>query len=815
MRIYPVSAVSHLADANTRLRHPAERGAWIWHPGKGARETAVLRFLLRFTLPEAARAVFHVTADQRFQLRCDGRDVSFGPDRCDVDHWTVQTVRVELAAGAHELEALVWYIPVPTAELGVEVGPPMAQMTWRGGFLFVGEECGTIDLSTGSAAWMVEDVSAAISMRRPNLPGYHDVGPEYDFDLARWVPGEAIAAAIVAPPLTENPHGVRRPGWCLHPASLAEQERQEWRGGRVRASRPGVGEEPWTERHAALGGVDFDSWLRGEAPLVVPPGSAFTLLWDFEDYVCGYPRLRHAGGAGARIAWGWAESLYEESRPERVVYGTQKGRRGEIAGKVFVGIEDAWRPGGGGEQREIPALWWRCGRHVRLRVETMDEPLTLWPPRVLTTGYPLDKVGEWSSSNPAWDELMPIFERSLRRAAHEVWVDTPYYEQLGYVGDNLLMALHNYAWFGDARLSRRAIEQFDWSRSGGGGLVAERYPSGWRQESATFSLLWPCMVRDYAWWRDDLPFVRARLSGVRAVLAEFDAMSGEDGLLRHVPGWPFIDWVNEWVSGCGPGVREGDSSIVNLHHVMALQAAAQLEEAVGRPESGGLYDAQARKIFAAVISRYWDEARGAFLDTPGCAVLSEHAQAMALRTGLLDEKRARACLAVLCSPPSGTARASIYASFQVLDALYLHGEGAEFHRRLAWWRGLGDLGVLCTPEAPEPTRSDSHAWGAHPAWHSLASVAGVRPAAPFFSRVRIAPCLGDLTELRCAVSHPRGQIELHLVRDLDSEALTAELRTPVDVELEIVWQGLVQQVPASQGEARRVRFDGRGSVVVE
>lgn len=791
MRVHPEAAFTHLADANTRLRLPAERGAWVWHPHKAGRETAVLRFALRFTLARAARVVLHVTADQRFQLRCDGRDLSFGPDRCDVDHWTVQSVVTDLSAGEHELEALVWY-HAPVAKLGAEPGPPMAQMSWRGGFLLFAEEVEGIALSTGSAAWRVEDLTAAVSLRRPVLPGYHDVGPEYEFELARWSGAGAVPAAVVAGPLEENPHGVRRPGWCLQAATLAEQRREEWRGGRVRAGRAGVGEEPWEE-----GGVGaFAAWLRGEEPMTVPAGSAVSVLWDLEDYVCGYPRLRYAGGAGARIGWAWAESLYEEPTPERVGAQSRKGRRGEIAGKVFVGIEDRWRPAGGAEAREMPAMWWRCGRYVRLRIETGTEALTLWPPRVLTTGYPLDKLGEWASSDAEWDGLMPLFERSLRRAAHEVWVDTPYYEQLGYVGDNVLMALQNYAWFGDARLSRRAVELFDWSRAGGGGLVAERYPSCWRQESATFALLWVGMVRDYAWWRDEPAFVRARLAGVRALLAEFDAMTDERGLLGHVPGWPFVDWVPEWFEGCGPGVREGDSSIVNLHHVLALQAAAQLENAAGRRAAAESYDRQARTVFDAVISRYWDTKAGALLDTPGCWILSEHAQSMALRTGLLDAERARSCLAVLTSPPEGTARASIYASFQVLDALYRHGEETELFRRLEIWRGLPATGVMCTPEQPEPTRSDAHAWGAHPAWHSLASIAGVRPAAPFFGAVRIAPCLGTLTALRCVVAHPRGRIRVQLARDPGTGGLSGEVSLPEGIAGVIAWKGVELSLPA-------------------
>jgi hypothetical protein len=55
------------------------------------------------------------------------------------------------------------------------------------------------------------------------------------------------------------------------------------------------------------------------------------------------------------------------------------------------------------------------------------------------------------------------------------------------------------------------------------------------------------------------------------------------------------------------------------------------------------------------------------------------------------------------------------------------------------WRGMLDLGLTTVAETPEPTRSDSHAWSAHPNYGLLATVLGVRPAKPGFKRVRIAP----------------------------------------------------------------------------
>jgi hypothetical protein len=74
------------------------------------------------------------------------------------------------------------------------------------------------------------------------------------------------------------------------------------------------------------------------------------------------------------------------------------------------------------------------------------------------------------------------------------------------------------------------------------------------------------------------------------------------------------------------------------------------------------------------------------------------------------------------------------------------------------------MGLTTTPEQPEPTRSDSHAWSAHPDYGLLATVLGIGPAAPSFRLVRVAPHLGPLQHAEGRVPHPYGPIDVELVR---------------------------------------------------
>jgi len=73
------------------------------------------------------------------------------------------------------------------------------------------------------------------------------------------------------------------------------------------------------------------------------------------------------------------------------------------------------------------------------------------------------------------------------------------------------------------------------------------------------------------------------------------------------------------------------------------------------------------------------------------------------------------------------------------------------------------LGLTTWAESPEPTRSDSHAWSAHPNFDFLTIVAGVRPKEPGFKTVTIEPHLGALKYVVAGIPHPEGRIETDIL----------------------------------------------------
>lgn len=295
------------------------------------------------------------------------------------------------------------------------------------------------------------------------------------------------------------------------------------------------------------------------------------------------------------------------------------------------------------------------------------------------------------------------------------------------------------------------------------------------------------MVHDYWMHRDAPEYVRDYLPGIRAVLAWFERRVDESGTVGPIAWWPFVDWAEQWARGVPPGGVEGHSTVISLQLVYALERASELEAALGIPGLADHYRALAQKVRDAVRRSAWDSTRGLFRDTPQGSTYSQHANVLAVLTNAVPPADQAALMERVLSDRELT-QSTYYFSYYQLEALRKAGLGDRYIEQLAPWRGMLDVGLTTVPETPEPTRSDSHAWSAHPNYGLLATVLGVRPAEPGFKKVRIAPHLGPLQRAEGRVPHPRGVIEVRLSRT-SAGGLDAEIELPPGLEGVLVWAG--------------------------
>jgi hypothetical protein len=417
------------------------------------------------------------------------------------------------------------------------------------------------------------------------------------------------------------------------------------------------------------------------------------------------------------------------------------------------------------------------------------------------TGFPMVLRARFRSDDPQLERVLEVSFRTMRLAAHETYMDAPYWEQLQYVGDTRIDALLNYTLAGEERLARRALLLFDRSR-GADEITQSRYPTAEAQFIPTYALFFVSMVHDYWTYRDDEVFVRDRLPATRAVLDWFLRRLGDGGLLGFLAYWIHVDTgtsLDETIQD-----EDGGSVAVTLQLAETLREAAELEEALGDAGRAARYRARAEASLAAVRELF-DPDKALLPDTPRRRTWGHPVNIFGLAGGAVPEAGREAALRNLLAVarhPAGRAKdgggggpwpleeipsASLYFRFYLARALEATGSGEEYVSLLHPWRELLRKGLTTWPEHPEPSRSDCHAWSAHPAFDLLRLVAGIKPGAPGFRQVRIEPHLGPLGWVEAAMPTPRGEVRVGYRRRGDG--LEAEVSLPEGLTGILLWKG--------------------------
>jgi hypothetical protein len=761
--------------------------SWIEHPSAPGDGEGVFHFRKTLQLAsKPARFLVHVSADNRYRLFVNGVQVSSGPARGDLLNWRYETVDLaaHLRPGRNVLAATVWN----WGKLR-----PGAQISYRTAFLVQGADPSSLAVNT-DASWKVtkNEAYAFTPVTWPDNSGYYVAGPgetlnasaypwgwqAAGFDDAQWTAAkplvirEDVGQGAVARGSHEWGDGSE---WQLVPRNIPPMEERPIRFASVRRSE---GITPTRE------------FLRG-GKLTIPPNRKVSLLLDQGELTMGYPIVVASGGRGATARLTFAEALYDAKG--------NKGHRGEIEGKTIRGVRDRITFDGGSKRRFQP-LWLRTWRYIQLDIETAEQPLSLDDVSGIFTAYPFEQRAAFTSDQPWIDKVWEIDWRVFRLSAYETFWDTPYYEQLQYVGDTRLESLISLYNAGDDRLMRNAIEQFDASRIPEG-ITASRYPSSLPQYIPPFSLWWTAMIHDYWMHREDPAFVKQFVPGIRGVLNWYERHLDRTGLLGPMPWWNFLDWNEAFPRGVAPGAEDGNSVALSLQYSYALRLASDIEKALGQPAEGARYLALSERINAAARAHAWDATRGLFADSPDKKQFSQQTNALAILSGAAVPAQRRGVMERMLVDKT-LVQASYYFQFYLHEALRQSGMADRYLEQLGPWQNMVRLGLTTTAETPEPTRSDSHAWSAHPNYHLLATLLGVRPAEAGFRSVMVAPALGTLKRASGRIPHPNGTIAVQL-RRVGSGGVQGLVDLPRGTAGTFVWNGTATPLKPGRNVIRR------------
>ncbi len=738
--------------------------SWIYLSDNPDNEYGLYLFRKVFQLDASPESfTIKVSADNRYKIYVNEVLVSLGPVIGDIKNWNYETVDLKpyLKEGSNIIAAKVW---------NEGALKPVFQFSKQTAFLVQGTDELSKTINTNTSWKCIEDKS--YTPIKQNVRGYYAAGAgekidmnykvegwkKLNYDDSEWsTPEGFVDRAFVGFGFNT------RQGWALTPAMVPPMELTMQRMN--------------TTRYA--NGIQVpDQFPSEKEAFNVPANTNAKILLDQSFLTNAYPTLLFSKGKNSTIVITYSEGLYDANGA--------KNNRNDIKGKTISGRQDTIISNGNSNQN-YTSLSWRTYRYVQLEVKTKDEPLVINDFYGTFTGYPFKLNANVEVDNSEVNKILEIGWRTARLCAVETYMDCPYYERLQYIGDARIQMMISYYNSGDDRLAKYALSLWDNSRQPDG-YTLSRYPDTQGQVIPPYSLWYVSALYDYMMMGNDRQFVKSKLLGVRQILNYFMTHVAEDGSLKGVPGWNFTDWVPSWNMGVAPMDENGNSSLLDLQLLLALQAAQKLEETEGSQEYAQLYAALGRNMSATIQNKYWDKDKGLYADTPMKKEFSQHASTLAILADLTDDNTTKD-MALKMQNDTTLTQASIYFKYYLHRAMAKAGFGDQYLDWLDIWRKNIDLGLTTWGETSEveTTRSDCHAWGSSPNVEIYRTVLGIESAAPYFSKVKIEPQLRDIKNIKGVIPHPQGIISVDY--SLNKNKIKAIINLPDKLSGVFVWKG--------------------------
>ncbi|RYZ94557.1 MAG: alpha-rhamnosidase, partial [Sphingobacteriaceae bacterium] len=307
------------------------------------------------------------------------------------------------------------------------------------------------------------------------------------------------------------------------------------------------------------------------------------------------------------------------------------------------------------------------------------------------------------------------------------------------------------------------------------------------------------MLHDYWMYRNDAEFVKNKLLGTRAIIDFFSKYQQADGSLQNTPYWTFVDWTDgkNWNFGAPPKSADGGSSMIDMHLLLAYQWAAEMESKIGEQLYADRYLQKAAKLKQTIQQKYWDTGKMLYADTKDKTTFSQHANALALLSGVVSDSGKLAFSKRLVADNSLT-QCSMYFNYYLHQALVKGGLGDDYMNWLGRWRENIKMGLTTWAEEPDvyKTRSDCHAWSSGPNVEFYRTVLGIDSDAPGFTKIKIQPHLGKLTKVSGEIPHPNGKVAVSYT--LKNNKWKINLLLPQNTTGTFVWKGTTHMLKAGE-----------------
>jgi alpha-L-rhamnosidase len=790
--------------------HPLRKSVWIWPEGYMYLLNHFAQFRYDFDLKKIpGKAPFFITADKSYRLYVNGNYVCRGPARGYQSHWPFDEVDIRQ------------YLQIGKNWISIEAYTPgistFQYLHYTKAGMLCAAKWGEIEIHSDSKTWKMrrasaynvetgrlslqldfqEDFNAAeddrswiFSEKEPKgwraeyFPeGGHQVlstpfgQPPYDSVEPRGIPmlrEDIIKPAIITSAGAGNCSGdyktCKNISWYFIDNEF--QSVKKWEKGNTVKSVSGDDFLEITVEAAGKGKfraitVDMGKFAVGNL-IVEVEGAVGEEILDFHYFQClrdGIPIFIKPGG-GCLIA---------------------------LAGRL--------RPVKGKTEHEFYHII--GGRHFSIVARDLTKAMKI-KLRLRTAYYPFTMKGGFNTSDSVLNDIYAVCRHTQQICSIDAYVDTPWREQAQWWGDARVQAANTFFIDGDARLLARGIHSIAGQRAPQG-LTYGHAPtsSGWCI-LPDFSLTWILTIWDYYWQTGDLKVFHGQHSRIKEILGYFESpdVRDKDGLLVYDPRfWLFEDWSTL--------PKERVPTFLNLWHIITLEYYAKLLKAAGKDAELRNCNTEISNRRKLVEKKLFDSKSGLFcacLDKNGkqSGEPSVHDQVMALMLNLKPEFHenmiTKRILPYLKGEKASWPVPSAFWATYVFEVMGARGYGSEVVKFIREkWSPMISIGTTWEGFEWSGTGSGScsHAWTAHPSFHFVNILAGIRQLGSAWESIEFAPHFADGIDFaETTVPSPKGEIKARW--DRKGGNIQALVKIPSAMKLHVKLPG-VNRIIAKAG----------------
>ena len=562
-------------------------------------------------------------------------------------------------------------------------------------------------------------------------------------------------------------------------------------------NRPGFDDAHWTPAVVvpAPGGTlhaqeNPPIKVTGELPVAhVTAPSQGVKVYDFATPTAGWARVALRGPAGTAVTITYGEKL----RPDGTV---------DNAGLQWY----SYILKGGGLETYQPSYSYDGFRYVEIDAPAGVSVVSVRGERVHTA---VPGTGGFTSSSQLLNRYQNAQADTILNNLHSIPTDTPMYEKRGWTAD-----AHLYA---DSAIANFDMENFyenwmrvhrdDQNQDGTIGVYVPTSPGARGLVDPVWSASYVLIDWDLYWYYGDTKVLGDNYDAMKAWLDQFERAIAPTGYIYT--GFSFGDWV-------APGFGfppEGTRLVGTAYIYKTATTLANIARALGHDSDAAHFDALAATVADAFNATFLDKSAETYYDDRS-AGYRQTSNLLPLSLGIVPEADRQAVLANLVDDIETRGRHLNTGALgtKIILPLLTDTGNAELAYQVAtnptypgwgyWFQALGVTTMW--EEWQDSSRSHDHAFlGTVDDW-LYQRVAGIEPAAPGYTKIKIQPYpVGDLTNAAAHVESPLGQVSSTWTRK-DGDFML-RVSVPVGATAEILVPARDRDSVTASGDAT---FDG-------